>query len=80
MTDATVRLISVVSAARGGPWRDTPGLTEDAVSEWLGVQEDRGDKLRNKVIKKQEEFARIEEGGKMSSLAPPERGKVWARP
>ena len=55
MTDATVRLISIVSAARGGPWRNSPGLTEDAVAEWLGVQEDGGDELRDKVMRKKEE-------------------------
>ena len=55
MTDATVKLISVVSLARGGPCWDSPGLTEDAVSEWLGVQEDRGDELRDKVMRKKEE-------------------------
>ena len=55
MTDATVRLISVMSAAKGGPWRDSPGLTEEAVSEWLGEQEDRGDELRDKVMRKKEE-------------------------
>ena len=31
------------------------------MSVWLGVQEDRGDGLRDTVIKKKEELARLEE-------------------
>ena len=61
MTDATTKLLSVVWEAGGGPWSDSPGLTEDLLSEWLGVQEDRGDGLRDTVIKKKEELARLEE-------------------
>ena len=61
MRDATTRLISVVSEAGGGLWIDSPGLTEDSLSEWLGVQEDRGDGLKDTVIKKKEELARMEE-------------------
>ena len=61
MTDATTKLLSVVSEAGGGPRSDSPGLTEDLLSIWLGVQEDRGDGLRDTVIKKKEELARLEE-------------------
>ena len=61
MTDATTKLLSVVSEAGGGPWSDSPGVTEDLLSEWLGVQEDRGDGLRDTVIRKKEELARLEE-------------------
>ena len=32
MTDATTKLLSVVSEAGGGPWVDSPGLTEDLLS------------------------------------------------
>ena len=45
MTDATTKLLSVVSEVGGGPWIDSPGLTEDLLTEWLGVQEDRGERL-----------------------------------
>ena len=61
MTKATTKMLSVVSEAGGGPWNDSPGLTEDLMSEWLGVQEDRGAGLRDKVIRKQEELVRMEE-------------------
>ena len=33
MTDATTKLLSVVSGVVGGPWSDSPGLTEDLLSE-----------------------------------------------
>ena len=46
MTDATTKLLSVVSEAGGGPWSDGPGLKEDLLSEWLEVQEDRADRLQ----------------------------------
>ena len=46
MTDATTKLLSAVSEVGGGPWDDSPGLTEDLLTVWLGVQEDRGDALR----------------------------------
>ena len=52
MTDTTTKLLSVVSEAGGGPWLNIPGLTEDLLSECLGVQEDRGDGLRDSVIQK----------------------------
>ena len=61
MTDATTKLLSVVSEAGGGPWSDSPGLKEDLLSVWLGEQEDQGDGLRDTVIKKKEELARLEE-------------------
>ena len=32
MTDAKTKLLSVVSEAGGGPWVDSPGLTEDLLS------------------------------------------------
>ena len=50
MTDATTKLLSVVSEVGGGPWIDSPGLTEDLLTVWLGVQEDRGDALRDNTI------------------------------
>ena len=38
MTDATTKLLSVVSEAGGRPWIYSPGLKEDLLTEWLGVQ------------------------------------------
>ena len=68
MTDATTKLLSVVSEVGGGPWIDSPGLTEDLLTKWLGVQEDRGDGLRDTVIRKQEELARLAEVEEDESL------------
>ena len=70
MTDATTKLLSVVSEAGGGPWSDSPGVTEDLLSEWLGVQEDWGDGLRDMVIRKQEELAMMEEMGEENFRNP----------
>ena len=71
MTDATTKLLSVVSEAGGGSWSDSPGITEDLLSEWLGVQEDRGDGLRNK-----RSWPRRRKWGKTTSLAPSGLAKV----
>ena len=43
--------------------------------KWLGVQEDRGDKLRDKMMKKQEELARMEEVGEEDFLGPVGNGQ-----
>ena len=51
----------MVSEAGGGPWVNSPGLTEYLLSKWLGVQEDRGDGLRDIVIRKQEVLVRLAE-------------------
>ena len=75
MTDATTKLLFLVAEAGGGPWSDSPGLTEDLLSEWLGVQEDRGDGLRDKVIRKQEELARLEEAGEEDFLGSVKNGQ-----
>ena len=80
MTDATTKLLSVVSEAGGGPWSDSPGVTEDLLSEWLGVQEDWGDGLRDAVIRKQEEWPGWRKWGKTTSSAPSGLAKVRARP
>ena len=37
MTDVTMKLLSVVSEVGGGQWIDSPGLTEDLLTEWLGL-------------------------------------------
>ena len=74
-TDATTKLLSVVSEEGGGPWSESPGLTEDLLSELLEVQEDRGDRLRDKMIRKQEELARMEEGGEDDFLGPVRTGQ-----
>ena len=69
MTDETSKLLSVVSEAGGGPWSDSLGLTEDLLSIWLGLQEDQGDRLRDTVIKKKEELARLEKVEEDDSVA-----------
>ena len=53
MTDATRKLFAVVSEVGGGPWDSSPGLTERQLTNWLGVQEDRGDALKGRVDRKQ---------------------------
>ena len=42
MMDATTKLLSVVSEAGGGPWVNSPGLSEDLLSEWLGCRKTGG--------------------------------------
>ena len=73
MTDATTKLLSVVSEVGGGPWIDSLGLTENLLTKCMGLQEDQGDSLRDTVIRKQEELARLAEvvGG---GLSQPPRG------
>ena len=45
MVEATLWLIVVVSEVEGGTWEASPGLTERALTNWLGQQEDRVDEL-----------------------------------
>ena len=40
MTNATTKLLAVVSEVEGGPWDSSPGLTKRLLTDWLGVQED----------------------------------------
>ena len=61
MMEATTRLLSVVSEVGGGPWEASPGLTERALTEWMGEQEDRVDELRERLKQKQGELARLAE-------------------
>ena len=61
MMEATTRLLSVVSEVGGGPWEASPGLTERALTEWMGEQEDRVDELKERIERKQGELARLEE-------------------
>ena len=49
MVEATTRLLSVVSKVGGGPWEASPGLTESALMEWMGEQEDRADALKDRI-------------------------------
>ena len=70
MTDATTKLLAVVSEVGGGPWDASPGLTEGLLTVWLGEQEDRGDDLREKVDRKQEELARLAEVAEADFLGP----------
>ena len=61
MTDATTKLLALVSKVGGGPWDSSPGLPERLLADWLGEQEDRGDALKGKVDRKQEELTRMAE-------------------
>ena len=45
-----------------------------------GVQEDRGDGLRDKVVRKQEELARLEEAGEEDFLGSVENGQSTSIP
>ena len=80
MMDATTKLLSVVSEAGGGPWSNSPGLTKDLLSIWLGVQEDRWDELRYKVMGNKRSWPGGKKWGRTISSAPPGMGKVWVRP
>ena len=61
MTDATTKLLAMVSEVGGGPWDLSLGLTERLLADWLGEQEDRGDALKGKGDRKQEELTRMAE-------------------
>ena len=59
MTEATTKLLAVVSEVGGGPWEVSPGLTEGALTVWMGEQEDRNDELKERLERKQGELARL---------------------
>ena len=61
MMEATTKLLAVVSEVGGGPWEASPGLTEGALTDWMGEQEDRVDELKERVERKQGELARLAE-------------------
>ena len=62
MTEATTKLLAVVSEVRGGPWGVGSGLTEKDLLEWLGVQEDRVDELKEKIVRRERTMVRLAEG------------------
>ena len=70
MTDATMKLLTVVSEVGGEPWDASPGLTEGLLPVWLGEKEDLGDDLREKVDRKPEELARLAEVAEANFLGP----------
>ena len=75
MTEATTKLLSVLSEVRGGPWEAGPELTEKALMDWLGEQEDRVDNLKERLDRKQSELVRLEEVEEedwVPAIAPPE--------
>ena len=83
MTEATTKLLAVVSEAGGGPWGADAALTETDLIEWLGVQQDRVDDLKEKLIQREREIARmaeVEEDGRATTLEPPERNAAISRP
>ena len=61
MTEATTRLLAVVCEVGGGPWEECPGLTERALTVWMGEQEDRVDGLKERIEQKQRELVRLAE-------------------
>ena len=74
MTEATTKLLAVLSEVRGGPWEAGPELTEMALTDWLGEQEDRVDELKERLDRKQRELVRleeVEEEDRVPTIAPP---------
>ena len=55
ITEATTKLLMVLSEAGGGPWGANSGVTEMDLIDWLGVQEDRVDALKEKIIQRERE-------------------------
>ena len=70
MTDATTKLLPVVSEVGGVPWDAILGLTEGLLTVWLGEQEDRGEKLRENVDRKQEGLAQLVEVAEADFFGP----------
>ena len=75
MREAITKLLAVVSEVGRGPWDASPGLTEGLLITWLGQQEDRGDDLKEKVDRKQDELARLVKWWNQTFSNP--KGKVW---
>ena len=59
MTEATTKVLAVVSEAGGGPWVADAGLMETDLIVWLGVQQDRVKDLKEKIIRREREIARL---------------------
>ena len=53
MIEATTRLLMRVSEAGKGPWETCQGLTQRALTKWLGEQEDPVDELKESLDRKQ---------------------------
>ena len=45
LVETTLRFLAAVAEVGGGQWEDNPGLTERALTNWLGQQEDRVEEL-----------------------------------
>ena len=56
---ATPKLLAMVSQVGGGPLDSSLGLNERLLTDWFGKQEDRGDVLKGKVDRKQEELTQL---------------------
>ena len=68
--EATLWLVAAVSGVEGETWEASPGLTERALTIWLGQQEDRVEELMKRLEQKQRELtrlAKIEEEGQIPS-------------
>ena len=61
MTEATTKLLVVVSEVRGGPWGGGSERTEEDLIKWLGVQDDRVDELQEKIVRRARELVRLAE-------------------
>ena len=61
MVETTLRLLAAVAEVGGGTWEESPGLTERALTNWLGQQEDRVDELMERLKRKQREITRLAE-------------------
>ena len=74
MTEATTKLLAVVSEAGRGPWGAGSGLMEKDLTEWLEVQEDRVDELKEKLVRRERELIRlaeVEEDDQVPAIARP---------
>ena len=78
MTEATTKLLAVVSEAGGGPWGADAGLTEPDLIVWLGVQQDRVEELKEKLNRREGEIARLAEVEEDESATAQERPEVNA--
>ena len=61
MVETTLRLLAAVSEMEGGTREASPGLTEGALTNWLGQQEDRVEELMERLDWKQRELTRLAE-------------------
>ena len=76
MTEATTKLLAVVSEEGGGPWGTDKGLTDPDLL--IGVQQERVEELKEKLNQTGREIARMSEFEEEEWDTTPERPKVDA--